>query len=55
MLQEAVTGQKTLLLIKRKDARRCRLKSTPMQSEAIGGSFHDFSKKTGQNPLQNLR
>jgi len=47
-----VTGRKTLLLIKRKDARRCRLQSPPMQSEAIGGSSHYFSTKHGQNPLK---
>jgi len=42
-------------LIKRKDARRCRLQSPPMQSAAIGGSSHDFSTKPGQNPFKNLR
>jgi len=41
-----VKGRKTLLLIKRKDARRCRLKSP----SAIGGSSHDL-----KNPLKNLR
>jgi len=55
MLQEAVTGQKTLRFIKRKDSRRCRLRTPPMQSEAIGGSSHDFSTKHVQNPLKNLR
>ena len=52
-----MTGQKTLLVIKRKDARIhvCRLQSPPMQSEAIGGSSHDFSTKPGQNPLKHLR
>jgi len=48
-----MTGQKTLL--KRKDARRCRLQSPPMQSEAIGGSSHDLLTKPGLNPLKTLR
>jgi len=47
-----VTGQKTLLLIKRQDACRFRLQSPPMQSEAIAGSSHDFSTKPGPNPLK---
>jgi len=52
LLQGAVTGQKTLILIKRKDARRCRLQSPPMQSESIGGSSHDFLTRPCQNPLK---
>jgi len=29
--------------------------SSPIDSEAIAGSTHDFSTKPGQNPLKNLR
>ena len=46
-----MTGQKILLLIKRKYARRCRLQSPLMQSEAVEGSSHDFLTKPGQNLL----
>jgi len=45
-----VTSQKTLLLIKRKDARRCRLRTPLMQSEAIEGSPPFFGQN--QNSLK---
>ena len=53
LLPEAVTGQKTLFLINRKDARRYRLQSPPMQSSPIQSETHPtISTKNDQNPFK---